>query len=605
MQLPQYDSVPESKKSKGRKNKRDEPSKLAQDSFDAFKPFINVFDCGIHYHGSPIHVITKEDWNLFRRHKAGEKNLQFLDGTRFNPYLDIVRNIFAPKHVHQHIEESETTYFTSGKNGLGLLYLDIDAHHEWQTDEYKAKSVLKKLFPFGYYRASPRGQNGYLKVRYNSISEFNQAADCLEKDLKRLFLHLGILCDIEVKGTITHKSKSGTLAKLPFNTTFGCHMRDETDYWNYPQLRLFQACPVVNARRVEHIVVRLQPQLDDESIRKCQEYKRQLSSEQEKTEDIPLSEPITPTAPMSPPLPDVGGLTTPNKVMVAKATTTLNLKPPTGGKGATDEGNAFIRNQKVLLPFVREFYKKNRKYPNTEDALSFLKDNGLFSGQWEDRENRRAIRVGQILDFTEQTFDPNALGSDDNQTLSLSMGRYAWWVRQQFGSGIKARVVDVQRFDPVTMTAPANNVFVPSNFIETFLVVADLCLNRDPLDNKAVPTNRIKKLWDMVKDGAAWNQQYFQIVRDRLERMGVVQIIDRKHRAGKAWRWDVGSEFPAESWKAHQQKHQEKILRGEAEELSVDRNKLENNKGHNTLYQIEAGFREVSPIEPAVRPPPI
>lgn len=226
MNTPPYSSVPESKNSKRKKKHRNEPSKRAQDSFEALQPFINAFDCGLIWRESPFHAITKEDWNLFRRHKAGERNLCYPDGRTFNPYLDVVRNIFGPEHVHQHIEYDETTYYTSGKKRLGLLYLDIDAHHGWQTDEYRAKAVLKKLFRFGYFRASPGGQNGYLKVRYNSIFEFNRAAGSLQQRLRRLFLHWGIFCDIEVKGTITHRGKSGSLAKLPFNNKFPCNMRD-------------------------------------------------------------------------------------------------------------------------------------------------------------------------------------------------------------------------------------------------------------------------------------------------------------------------------------------------------------------------------------------
>ena len=65
-------------------------------------------------------------------------------------------------------EAGEISYYTSGRNGLGLLYLDIDAHQPWQTDEYQAKAILQELFPFGYFRCSRRGQNGYLKIRYGT-----------------------------------------------------------------------------------------------------------------------------------------------------------------------------------------------------------------------------------------------------------------------------------------------------------------------------------------------------------------------------------------------------------------------------------------------------
>ena len=136
-----------------------------------------------------------------------------------------------------------------------------------------------------------------------------------------------------------------------------------------------------------------------QKIQQFRNSKTELAAKQEKTEDLPVPVP-KPTEPESPPLSDVGGLATPNKVMVAKATTTLNLKPPAGGKGVADEGNAFVRNQKVLLPFVREFYKKHRQFPDATDALTYLRDNRLFSGQWEDREHRRAKRVEQILAYT-------------------------------------------------------------------------------------------------------------------------------------------------------------------------------------------------------------
>ena len=79
------------------------------------------------------------------------------------------------------------------------------------------RKCWKRSSRSGYFRASKRGQNGYLKIRYQSIREFNDVAGQLQMTLQRLFLQLGILCDIEVKGTITHNDKSGSLAKLPFH----------------------------------------------------------------------------------------------------------------------------------------------------------------------------------------------------------------------------------------------------------------------------------------------------------------------------------------------------------------------------------------------------
>ena len=195
-------------------------SQLARDSFAAFQPFINIFDPGVKAEGRPIHTITKQDWELYRRYKSGEKNVRYPDGTQFHPFRDVIGNIYSERHVEKHIEDGQISYYTSGRNKQGLLYLDIDAHYDWQTDEYRAKQILAKVFPFAYFRTSNRGQNGYLKVRYNSIAEFNELAKQVQNKIQHLFLHLGVLCDFEVKGTITDNGKSGLLAKLPFQNKF-------------------------------------------------------------------------------------------------------------------------------------------------------------------------------------------------------------------------------------------------------------------------------------------------------------------------------------------------------------------------------------------------
>ena len=69
----------------------------------------------------------------------------------------------------------------------------------------------------------------------------------------------------------------------------------------------------------------------------------------------------------------------------------------------SESGCAFRRNLDDLPPFVRAFYSAHRRFPTTEEALEWLKDNGRYSGEWEDGFNRRARRVGQILRFLSGT----------------------------------------------------------------------------------------------------------------------------------------------------------------------------------------------------------
>jgi hypothetical protein len=560
-----------------RKNKK-EISQLAKDSFEAIQPFINLFDCGLAGPNGPFHLITKEDWQLFARHKSGERKLTHKCGDIFNPYLDVVRNIYCEKHVHQHIFENQTTYFTSVTNGLGLLYLDIDAHHEWQKDEYEAKEILKELFPFGYFRASGRGQNGYLKVRYSSIEEFNALASSLESVLKQHFLSAGILCDIEVKGKITTKKLSGSLAKLPFNNTYPCYMRDDTDSWNYRQLELFKSCLIINTNRIKHISSQLT--FDEQRVRDTETHKQALIEEEKAQQRASESTNLTVSQPAA-------------VKPVAPQKTKQVIKSKTEKQGSSS-GDAFVRNQEDLLPFVREHYKKHKMFPGVTDALDHLHKNGLFSGSWFDKENKRASRVGQILSFTEQTFDPSKLSSGKNRPIDLRLGKFAWWVRNHFGSGISVTYSDINRFDPYTLTAPIVHAFVPAHFIETFLTVADACMRQDPLSNQAVPTNRFKKLWDMVKDGSPWNQKYFQIVRERLNKLKVIRIIDRHREAGKAWKWEAGKDFPSESYKTPKQ----------PSHLEAGIDIKENYKEHNTLYQNRSDFEEILDLEEIIRPPP-
>ena len=165
-----------------------------------------------------------------------------------------------------------------------------------------------------------------------------------------------------------------------------------------------------------------------------------------------------------------------------------------------------------------------------------------------------------------------------------------------------AQVTDISQVDPLTMKAPTSTVSVPAKFVETVLTVAEFCVLTDPLSNKAVPTNRIKKIWGMVKGGAGWNQKYYQIVRDRLHRMGAISIFDRKHHVGKAWRWSVGENMPAGSWKEEQRRFKEEHQL--PEELNSEDIGSKQNNIHKTLYYNECLISAVSLPEEQVRPPP-
>ena len=460
--------------------------------------------------------------------------------------------------------------------------------------------------------------------------EFNDLADELEKTLGRLFLHCEILCDIEVKGTITHNGKSGKLAKLPF--TNKRMMRDGSDGWWPDHLERFVACSVVSTKRIAYKAQLVEDRIDEDRVARFLEHKRSLEKKDKarnklfgqlrgsgwngSDKDILkrlkrlIEEQGATSGTVK--IPVIKSVEPDQRVLDTKAVKNVSgpeKRVEPAKESGRCEGNAFTRNQNDLLPFVREFYKRHRRLPDVEDALVHLRDNGLFSGEWEDNASRREKRVGQILGFIEDTFDPKELSTGESRSLDLKLGRFSWWVKQRFGSGIKVKTADVRRFDPVAMTGPVRQSVIPARFIETFLVVADFCLNEDPLANRAVPTNRFKTLWKMVDGGACWNQRFFQIVRDHLDQAGVLRIFDRSHVSGKAWRWDAGPNFPAGSWKEEQRQLKEryKPLRGPAlsfEELAASSNVVLNNIQHKALYQTDCGIQGFLGQKIPARPPP-
>ena len=149
--------------------------------------------------------------------------------------------------------ENEISYYTSGTRGLAYLH-GRGRPRDLPDRRVRRLAALRGLFPDAYYRASRRGQNQYLKVRYSSPEQFNALCDKIQAKVRMLFLARGILCDFETKGKITTDEKSGSLAKLPFQVPYPCNMRDETDTWNYAAMIRFHTAPVYTVEEIDAIL---------------------------------------------------------------------------------------------------------------------------------------------------------------------------------------------------------------------------------------------------------------------------------------------------------------------------------------------------------------
>ena len=211
-----------------------------------------------------------------------------------------------------------------------------------------------------------------------------------------------------------------------------------------------------------------------------------------------------------------------------------------------------------IRPFVRAFWKEQQRFPTTDETLDWLKANSRYSGEWEDGESKRAKRVGQILAYTEQSFDPKKMSQGEHPPVSLQMGRFSWWVRQHIGSVLTGHIANLRAFDPVAMTAPGPpSPYQPSSSRHFWWSQISV-FSKIRWTTKRFPPTGSKSCGRWWTGGAAWNQQYFQIVRERLDRMGVIRIFDRQHHSGKAWRWEAGDSFPADDYRKEQRKLRER-----------------------------------------------
>jgi hypothetical protein len=256
--------------------------------------------------------------------------------------------------------------------------------------------------------------------------------------------------------------------------------------------------------------------------------------------------------------------------------------------------NAFHRNWESLLPFCREFYRRHRRLPIVDEALDHLRSKRLFSGRWSDNEERRRRRVADILRKIAETFDPSLLSGGHVLSADAKVRQWCW---RHFPNGLTA---SRQIIDEIQMMVHRRHVHVPARFVAHLMQIIVFCLREDPLENGALPTNRIKVLWGRLPNAPAWNQTYFQLVRDHLDRIGVIEIFDRQHTAGKAWRWRMGPNFPgrrqSQSWRSPG---------GKPKDMSVEKRK---NKTHNSLYYSPLpNFQNGSNFTPKwtlSRPPP-
>jgi hypothetical protein len=342
---------------------------------------------------------------------------------------------------------------------------------------------LSRLFPQAFQRQSPRGHNGYLKIRYatgwagaSSWWRFNQMADRLEKALKLIWRAEGRQTDIEIKGTITTDRKAGRLAKLPF-----------TD-WTQQDLDRWNATPTLGPAGFRRMVEQL---------------------EQIAEETKPVAEPTPATV-----LTDR---------LVAREVDRQD-----------DECNRFTANIHQLMAFARRL----GRVPEVEEALDHLRDNHLYTGDWDDGETRRERRVAFILDrYVEPDFDEKKCGGNlrADEVMGL-VNQYTEWATSKYGPGVRTLV-------------DGKLTWIDSRVLGTYLAICMFILEQNPNQRDGgIPYGRIRGLWNaLVARGLVrvpFSYLLYRRCRIFLDQQDILTITGRDYSVGCSMRYGRGEWFP-------------------------------------------------------------
>ncbi len=203
-----------------------------------------------------------------------------------------------------------------------------------------------------------------------------------------------------------------------------------------------------------------------------------------------------------------------------------------------DNPNALERQHKALLVFCRRM----KRVVTVEEALSFVKDNNLYSGDWEDNRTHRRVRVRWILKRIAKTFDASKCCG---VRYSISIGKYDNWARHHVGTirGTDRRDLDEQG----NLVVRPNYRQVDWRFVSVFLAIIEYCLVISPNEDGSLPQVRAEDLWKRCYYGGLtsvkFDERKWAICRDWLEKQCVIKVVDRNWHRGKAMRWAVAKDF--------------------------------------------------------------
>lgn len=206
-----------------------------------------------------------------------------------------------------------------------------------------------------------------------------------------------------------------------------------------------------------------------------------------------------------------------------------------------DEPNSFSRQLRALLGLARRL----RYVPSEVEALSFLKENRLFSGDWSDNESRRRNRVRWIVRHIAKTFNPT---KNKRMKVEVRVGKFDSWARAHVGT-LRDKV---RRYldEYGNIYEVQGRTAVDWRFVSVMLSVVEFCFN-NPNSDQSLSEKTAEKIWGSCLEAkltnVKWNGHKWAITRDWLNQIGVIDVFDRSwhfnNGRGQAMRWRPTDKF--------------------------------------------------------------
>jgi len=222
------------------------------------------------------------------------------------------------------------------------------------------------------------------------------------------------------------------------------------------------------------------------------------------------------------------------------------IKMPFPKPNLADEPDSYKRQHAALLVFARSL----KRVPTVTEALEYIKQNGLFTGSWQQNESRRKARVKSILKRIAKTFDANKCSTRTVDAAKLqawaaaNINKYDAWAKKKFPTGITGDKKHVGEDGEIFK----QTLHVGPQFIGVFIAVCEFGLLVDKNEDDSLPHERAKKTWMTLHDKGLVTVPFcdrkWAVCRDVLDGYGIVKVTDRHYCHGKAMKWAVGQFFP-------------------------------------------------------------